>query len=431
VQKITGRGQSAGLLEPEQAGDVSRPKMYAETAYIPDPVLDETANTEASEPFLRARQRVPVRRRGGSRFLSQFGWKSRWVRVAAVLIAVAVLGLMAAAFWATKSLLLHDPHFVLASAKNIQVTGNRVVPNSQVLAFFALDSGRSIFRVPLAGRQAELEQIRWVRRATVMRLWPNRLRVSVLERTPIAFARDGDAIRLVDDDGVLLDMPNAAAQHYSFPVLTGISSSDQLSTRAARIDIYRQFVQALDAEGGHISGTLSQADLSDPEDVRAMFTGAAAQPLVHFGASDFLPRYRAYRAHLTEWLQQYPQLRSVDMRYGRQVVLDTGTGGQTPAVTSQAIPSAAIPFDDTETPAPAASAPENSAPVHKAAAAHAVSAHKSIRAKSRTRTAASKRSGTAKHRATSHRKIHKHVPPSVTKRGHTVRKPIMHVVTGA
>jgi cell division protein FtsQ len=392
--------------------------MYAETADIPDPVLEETANDEAGEPFFRARQRVPVRRRGGSRFLSRFGWKSRWVRVATALIAVAALGLLAGAFWETKSLLLYNRHFVLGSTRNIQVVGNRVVANSQVLVFFAPDSGRSIFRVPLAKRQTELEQIRWVRRATVMRLWPNRLRISILERTPIAFAREGNTVRLVDDEGVLLDMPNAAAQHYSFPVLAGISSSDPLSTRAARIELYRQFVQALDADGGHISATLSEVDLSDPEDVRAMFTGAARQPLVHFGASDFLPRYRAYSAHLAEWLQQYPQLRSVDMRYGRQVVLDTGTGGQPSPIKPDAAPS-----ELTATSAPAPVAVKKSSPVHPAVAS------KATPAKSKTRTAAKKKSVTTKHRATTHKKIHKR--PHATERGHPVRNPIMHVVTGA
>jgi cell division protein FtsQ len=416
VRKITEYGKSAGLLEPEQANGLSRPQRHAETADIPDTVLEETANAETGEPFLRARQRVPVRRRGGSRFTSKFSWNNRWLRIAAVLVALAGLGLVAAVAWEAKSVLLHNSHFVLGSTENIQVSGNRVVATRDVLAYFASDIGHSVFRVPLAKCQSELEQIRWVRRVTVMRLWPDRLRIGVLERTPVAFARDGNSVRLVDDDGVLLDLPNAAEQHYSFPVLTGLSSSDPLSTRATRIQKYRQFVQALDAEGGHISATLSEVDLSDAEDLRAVFIGGPRQPLVHFGDADFLPRYRAYQAHLAEWLQQYPLLRSVDMRYGKQVVLDTGT----------AAPVSPAPLDTSEpairTPPAAVAA---SAPV-EAASHHATSASKANAAKSKTRRASPKKSAPGKHRAAIHKK---RVPSHAPERGHTVRNPIMHVVT--
>ena len=131
-----------------------------------------------------------------------------------------------------------------------------------------------------------------MRSATVMRLWPNQIRVNLVERTPVAFALDGNTVRLVDDQGILLDLPDAASQHYSFPVLTGITSADPLPIRAARIAMYLQFIHALDAQGGRISSTLSQVDLSDPEDVRAIFLGAvrsASGALRRFGLSGALP----------------------------------------------------------------------------------------------------------------------------------------------
>jgi len=55
------------------------------------------------------------------------------------------------------------------------------------------DIGRNIFFVPLAQRQQQLEQIPWVESASVMRFVPNRLRIEIHERTPVAFARIGFA----------------------------------------------------------------------------------------------------------------------------------------------------------------------------------------------------------------------------------------------
>lgn len=322
MQKLTGSGKRAGLLDGEESGDSFRLESLA----IPHPILEDATGEETREDgrdvsFARAREKFPARRRSRSRF----AWKSRGVQIAAVLGLLATLGILYAIAWQTEAVLRHNPNFVLTSSKNVRVTGNRVVSSRQALAVFSPDIKRSIFLVPLAKRQQQLQSIDWVRSATVMRLWPNHLQVTLVERTPVAFVRDGNSIRLVDQQGVLLDLPRSAPQQYSFPVLNGISNTDPASMRAARMQTYREFMDALDADGGHLSGTVSQVDLSDPEDLRAVFTSGERHPVVHLGSKDFLARYRTYQSHLTEWLQQYPRLRSVDLRYGKQIVLDTGT----------------------------------------------------------------------------------------------------------
>ena len=113
-----------------------------------------------------------------------------------------------------------------------------------------------------------------------------------------------------------------AAKHYSFPVVTGISSRDPLPVRAARMHLYQQFIHDLDSGGTKVSSQLSEVDISDPEDLWALLPAQGSDIQVHFGDSDFLARYRSYQQHLAEWRQQYPHLSSVDMRYENQVVLD-------------------------------------------------------------------------------------------------------------
>jgi cell division protein FtsQ len=415
VAKNTRSDGRTGLLEDEEASRLFRSKFNAEIAEIPNTVLDEPTSREAETPFLRTQRRVPVRRRGGSRFSSRFGFGPRWIRLLKVFVVLVACGLIAIAGLTVKSFLFQNRHFILQSTEGIQISGNRVVTRSQATAFFEPDVSHSIFRVPLAHRKAQLEGIKWVRTATVMRLWPNQIRVNLVERTPVAFALDGNTVRLVDDQGILLDLPDAASQHYSFPVLTGITSADPLPIRAARIAMYLQFIHALDAQGGGISSTLSQVDLSDPEDVRAMFLGAARQPLVHFGDSDFLARYLAYQAHLKEWLQQYPGLRAVDMRYGKQVVLDTG---------SVADPSSA-PLNDTGDAPKWSPAKDVATPRSNETSAAPASTAK-LTAKS-TKHATSTHSSTAHHKSTT---THTHDSRHMPERGHPVKHPIMHVVSG-
>ncbi|MGH7880400.1 MAG: cell division protein FtsQ/DivIB [Candidatus Binataceae bacterium] len=187
---------------------------------------------------------------------------------------------------------------------------------------FGGDIGRNIFFVSLAERQRQLQEIPWVESATVMRLLPNRLKIQIKERTPVAFVRIGSRASLIDSSGVLLDMPPKPAGRYSFPLITGIAENEPLSSRAAGMKIFTRFMQALDAEGARYSQTISEVDLSDPEDVKATIADSAGAVLVHLGDVQFLERYKLYLAHVEEWRQQYPRLESVDLRYDRQVVLN-------------------------------------------------------------------------------------------------------------
>ena len=266
--------------------------------------------------FLRARRRVPVRR--GLIPTTRVG---RIVAAAAVVFALAALVLLAIAI---RNFFRDDPRFRIASSSSIQIMGNSQVTRSELLSVFGSDLGRNIFFIPLGQRRAALEQLPWVEHATVMRLLPDQLRVAIVERTPVAFVRQGNTIGLVDAHGVLLHLPPAAmaAKHYSFPVVTGISAKDPLPVRAARMHLYQQFISDLDSGGAKVSPQLSEVDISDPEDIWALLPAQGSDIQVHFGDSDFLARYRSYQQHLAEWRQQYPHLASVDMRYENQVVLD-------------------------------------------------------------------------------------------------------------
>ncbi len=289
----------------------------------------------APNPMPRARRRMPVDQ-GQTRvsrvrrffFGSRVGW---------VLLALAVLAGAAAAvlgYRAVRGFLEQDPRFRIASSGSIQIVGTAELSRAELLSVFGADLGRNIFFVPLARRQAELEQVPWVKQASVMRLLPDQLRVSVVERVPIAFVRVGSSVELIDADGVILHLAPAtlAARHYSFPVIAGVSPSDSPVSRATRMQLYQRFVAELDAGAGQpVSSQLSEVDLADPEDVRAVVPAQGADILLHFGDTDFLPRYRSYQAHLGEWRRQYPHLSAIDLRYDRQVVLKMADGAESEA----------------------------------------------------------------------------------------------------
>jgi len=289
-------------------------------------------------------------------------------------IALA-LGLIGTAAYTVHYYLMHDDRFMVTTSSDIQITGNEHLTRAQVLSVFGGDLERNIFKVPLAERRADLERLPWVKHATVMRILPNQLRISVQERTPVAFVRQGSQIGLVDANGVLLDMPEQSAgdPKYSFPVLTGLSANDPLSTRAARMDVYRKFIAELDGGspvgGEKLTQTLSEVDVSNPEDVKALIAADGTDVMVHFGDEDFLARYQSFQLHLPDWRKQYPKLASADMRYADQIVLEMQRGTNVPLAGDEATSETAAPSTDDATPAVApapASATRNSKATTKA-----------------------------------------------------------------
>ncbi|HEY1207737.1 MAG TPA: FtsQ-type POTRA domain-containing protein [Terracidiphilus sp.] len=277
-------------------------------------------------------------RKGKPRFGAQK--KSRWSRTKAVgraLLTLTTVGGMAACAFVFINFLSSDAHFRIQGTDNIYASGLTEVSRADLLPVFGEDIGRNIFFVPLAERRRQLEEIPWVEQATVMRLLPDQIHVSIVERKPVAFVRQGTQIGLVDASGVLLSMPAAmmAQHHYSFPVVTGINAQDTPDSHKARMAVYQRLLAELDSSGQKFSEQISEIDLSDPADARVLMPEQSGDILAHFGEDHFLERYQHYKANINDWLQQYPKLAAVDLRYEQQVVLEMATNDATQAAAGE------------------------------------------------------------------------------------------------
>ncbi len=293
----------------------------AETDEFAERLLE--LDTEEPSPFLRGQKRVPVRRGALPRKAAN--------RLMYALLALVVLGTLAAVAALLYRYSEHSWRFRLESSDQIEITGIDNVSRGQVMEVLGGDIGRNVNFIPLQDRKKQLEEIPWVESATVMRLLPNRLQVQIHERTPVAFVKIGSRIALIDRGGVLLDAPQGSAPQYSFPVIVGMGTQEPLSTRAARMKIYDALVRELDSEGARYSQDLREVNLSDPEDVKITVVNAGQEIQIHLGSSDFLRRYKIFVAHVQEWRQRVERLDSVDLRYDRQVVVNPDSAPVVPA----------------------------------------------------------------------------------------------------
>jgi cell division protein FtsQ len=272
--------------------------------------------------FLRTNRRVPVRRNAiPKKAASQL--KIGGV-IAAVVVACGGISAWAYGYGMTSW------RFRIHSSDAVEITGVKNASRAHVMEVAGADIGRNVFFVPLDERKKQLEQIPWVQEATVMRLLPNRIAVTIHERTPVAFAQIGSRISLIDANGVVMGLPANRQTKYSFPVIRGITDTEPLSSRAAAMKIYNRLVSELGGNDGDSAASsgpnyvkqLSEVDLSDPENVKVTANDPGGTMVVHLGAQDFLPRYKLYVTHIAEWRQQFQNVQSVDLRYEGQVVVN-------------------------------------------------------------------------------------------------------------
>jgi cell division protein FtsQ len=296
-------------------------ELYPPSAKAAREELDDARlvdlDVDEESPFLRGQKRVSARRSALPKKTANWLMCST---VAAALLCVAGVSAAWVYNYGERSW-----RFRVDSSDNIDVTGMQNVTKAQIMEVMGADIGRNIFFIPLAQQKAQLEQIPWVESASVMRFVPNRLKVEIQERTPVAFARVGPRIFLIDAGGTLMDLPQK--HRYSFPVILGMNPGEPLSTRAPRMKAYNELVRDLDSGGARYSQDLSEVDLSDLEDVKVRVNDPAGDVLVHLGSAEYLHRYKIYVGHVQEWRQQFQKLESVDLRYDNQIIVNPDMQG--------------------------------------------------------------------------------------------------------
>jgi len=309
-------------------------ELYPPSARVAREELDDARlvdlDVDEESPFLRGQKRVSARRNS---LPKKAAHRLLWAATAAAVLCF--LGVLAASLYHYGE---RSWRFRVESSDDIEVTGMQNVSKAQIMEVMGADIGRNIFFIPLVQQKSQLEQIPWVESASVMRFVPNRLRIEIHERTPVAFARVGSHISLIDAGGTLMELGAAGRHKYSFAVIAGMNAGEPLSTRAARMKSYNELVRELDSSGAHYSQGLSEVDLTDTEDVKVLAADAAGEVLVHLGSGNYLQRYKTYVTHVQQWRQQFDKLESVDLRYDGQIIVNPDLDGMArqPALTPAA-----------------------------------------------------------------------------------------------
>ena len=237
------------------------------------------------------------------------------LKIAVWVVALTVVLVISLFTWhRVEQYLIHDPRFAVNGpdgaddASVIQIQGAQHASRRAIEGAFADDMGQSIYLLPLEARRSTLRTVDWVKDATVMRLWPNRVVVRVAERKPVAFVTlSGSRYGLIDEDGVILP---TATDRFHLPVLRGVTAHDPVGDRHDRVQRMQKLLRALGANADKIA----EVDVTDREDLRVIQPYEGRMVTLLLGDQNFAVRYQNFLNHYSEIHEKMPEASSLDLR---------------------------------------------------------------------------------------------------------------------
>jgi cell division protein FtsQ len=272
------------------------------------------AASAADKRFRRARVR-PVKRRRWRAVLNG--------RVAA---RAALAAVMAYAAYQVLTLVIGAAMFRVT---RIVVRGNSRLSTGEVIAILGGLRDRSILTVNLARHRARLLESAWVEQASLRRVLPSSVEVTLLERVPIGLCRIGSRLYLVDGVGAVIDEHGPQYADLDLPIIDGLAGAPRAGEPLIderRAALAARLLAAL-APRPDLARRVSQIDVRDAHDAVVMLDGDTA--LVHVGDDRFLERLQSYVELAPTLRARVPEIDYVDLRYDERVyVRPAATSGR-------------------------------------------------------------------------------------------------------
>ena len=253
------------------------------------------------------------------------GAARHWVRVVRGL-GLGLAGGLWLGGWTAATELPAAPFLVI---DDVVVHGNRQLSDGEVLALMPGLHGAGILSVDLEDHRRRLSASPWLTSGALRRRLPSTVEVFVTERRPIALARFGGRLFLLDASGAIVDAYGPRFAGFDFPIVDGLGSGGGTeAVDPGRMALAARLLAEL-AGRPDVLGAVSQIDVADPDDAVVLLDDDVT--LLHLGAERFLARLRLY-AELAPLLhEEVRDVDEVDLRFDPRVYVRARTDGRGPA----------------------------------------------------------------------------------------------------
>lgn len=270
---------------------------------VPPGVPSDRAPARGPHPPRRARLAAGVRR--------------HWARVAR---GAALAGGLSFGGWTAATEL---PGAAFLAIDDVVVHGNDLLSAGEVLALMPGLRGAAILSVDLEDQRRRLSGSSWLAGAALRRRLPSTVEVFVTERRPVAVARFGGRLFLLDASGAVVDAYGPRFARFDFPIVDGLAVEGAAVVDPRRLALAARLLAEL-ARRPDVLAAVSQIDVTDPRDAVVLLDGDVA--LLRLGAGGFLPKLRRY-AELAPLLRgEARRVDEVDLRFDTRVYVRYADG---------------------------------------------------------------------------------------------------------
>ena len=268
--------------------------------------VDRPLEDWAERPEVVARQRIDRRRRLVRRARGL-------ARSALALVAVASLlgaGAMGVRWLLTSS------RFAVA---DVEVRGTSRLEPAEVVAASGIRRGMNLWRLDARAAAAGVEGLAAVRRAEVVRAFPNRVTIVVEERRPFTLVHAG-RLHWIDEEGVRV-ASEARAVSVSLPVISGLTDEEIAAASRApseRVLTGVRLIRTLLRAGSPLLSQISEVDVGRT-DGPVLYTVDGIE--VRLGADEWDARIPRLAGVLAQVASSGQPVSAIDLRFRDQVVL--------------------------------------------------------------------------------------------------------------
>jgi cell division septal protein FtsQ len=242
---------------------------------------------------------------------------------------IAVLGItVAAATWAARALLDSS----LLNVKHIVVHGNARLSAAAVESLLDGIHSERILTIDFEAYRKRVLDSPWVADVSMRRILPSTVELRLVERVPMAVARLGPQLYLVDRMGVIIDEFGPQYRDFDLPIVDGLVRTVGRGAPVAdtaRAQLTGRFLDALDTRPD-FRGQISQVDVSNAHDLVAILDGDPAA--LHLGETQFVERLSTYFEISQTLHDQFSSVEYVDLRFDERVYVRPHGRAQTAAL---------------------------------------------------------------------------------------------------
>jgi len=207
----------------------------------------------------------------------------------------------------------------LFRVNHVTVRGNSRLSTGEILALVSNLRGDSVLTANLPAYRARLVDSPWVADATLRRVFPGSVEITVRERAPMGLCRLLDRLYLVDDTGAIIDEFGPPYADLDLPIIDGLAGAPREgapSIDPARAELAGRVMRAISTHRV-LARRVSQIDVRDPRDAVVILDGETA--LLHLGDSHFAERLQSYLDLASALHARVPDIDYVDLRFDERV----------------------------------------------------------------------------------------------------------------